>query len=98
MHALLDAAVGLHRHAQKLDAVAEFARGVEIGERDRRDAFDIDRAGIELGAEREARQDRKLLRGVVAFDVEGRIGLGIAESLRVAQARRRSRADPAPCG
>ena len=28
----------------------------------------------------------KLLRGVVALDVEGRIGLGIAEPLRLAQA------------
>ncbi len=48
-------------------------------------AFDIDRVGIDLGAEGEARQDRELLRGVVAVDVEGRIGLGIAEPLRLAQ-------------
>ena len=86
MHALLDAGFGSHRHAQQLDAVAELGRGVEIGERDRGNALDVNRVGIDLGAEREARQDGKLLRGVVAFDVEGRIGLGITEPLRLAQA------------
>ena len=44
MHALLDAGFGAHRDAEKLDAVAELVGGVEIGERDRGDAFDIDRA------------------------------------------------------
>jgi len=59
---------------------------VEIGERDRGDAFDVDRCFIDLGAEREARQDGKLLRGVVALDVEGRIGLRVTQALRLAQA------------
>ena len=48
--------------------------------------FDINRVGIDLGAESQARQDGELLRGVVAFDVESRIGLGITEALRLAQA------------
>ena len=71
---------------EQLDAIAEFVGGGEIGRRDRGNAFDIDRALIDLGAEGKARQDRELLRGVVAFDVEGRIGLGIAEPLRLLQA------------
>ena len=35
--------------------------------------------------EREAREDRGLLRGVVALDVGGRVGLGVAEALRVGE-------------
>ena len=91
MHALLDAGFGPDRDAEQLDAVAELAGGIEIGKRDRRNAFDIDGAGIDLGAEGEARQNGELLRGVVAFDVEGRIGLGIAQPLRVAAGSRRRR-------
>ncbi len=86
MHALLDSGFGFHRHAQELDAIAKLGRGVEIGERDRRNALDVNRVRIDLGTERQARQDRKLLRGVVAFDVEGRIGLGVAQTLRFTQA------------
>ena len=86
MHALLNSGFGLDRHAQKLDAIAKLGCGVEIGERDRRYALDVNRSGIDFGSERQARQDRKLLRGVVALDVEGRIGLGITEALRFAQA------------
>src|ERR1700722_2102286 len=86
VHALLDALPGLHRHAEELYAIAQLIGRIEIGQRDRRDALDIDRLGIEFGAEGQARQDRKLLRGVVAFDVEGRIGFRIAEPLCVAQA------------
>ena len=90
--------VGAHRDAEQLDAIAELVGGLEIGRRDRRDAFDIDRVGIDLGAEGEAGQDRELLRGVVAADVEGRIGLGIAEPLRLLQAVGEGQAPPAPCG
>ncbi len=71
---------------EQLDAVAEFFGGAQILRRDRGDAFDIDRALRHLGAEGEAGQNRKLLRGVVAVDVERRIGLGITETLRVLQA------------
>ena len=86
MHALLDAGLGLHRDAEQLDAIAEFVGGREIGRRDRGDALDIDRVRIDLGAECDRGEDRKLLRGVEAFDIEGRIGLGIAQPLRVLQA------------
>ena len=86
MHALLDALRGPHRDAEQLDAIAEFLRRAQIFRRDRGDAFDIDRALRHLGAEGEAGQDRQLLRGVVAVDVERRIGFGIAEALRVLQA------------
>ncbi len=43
-------------------------------------------------AEGKRRQDRKLVRRVVALDVEGRIGFGIAEALRFLQAVREGQA------
>ncbi len=76
----------LHRDAQQLHAIAEFVRRRQIGGRNRGNAFDIDRALVDLGAERKARQDRELLRGVVTLDIETRIGLGIAQPLRLLQA------------
>jgi hypothetical protein len=41
MHALFDAGVSAHRNAEKLHAVAELGRRIDIGECDRRDAFHI---------------------------------------------------------
>ena len=86
MHALLDAGVGALRDAEQLHAIAELVGGFEIGERDRLDAFHMHRVGVDLGAEGDAGQDRDLVRGVEAADVEGRIGLRIAELLRFLQA------------
>ena len=71
---------------KQLDAIAELIGGGEIGRRDRGNALHIDRALLDAGAEGERRQDRELLRGVVALDVEGRIGFGVAEPLRFLQA------------
>ena len=86
MHALLDALGGPHRDPEQFDAKAKFLRRAQIFRRDRGDAFDIDRALRDLGAEGEARQNGKLLRGVMAIDVERRVGLGIAQPLGVLQA------------
>ena len=86
MHALLDAVVGARGDAEQLYAKTEFVGGGEVGERDRLDAFDADRIGVEPRAERQRRQDRQLVRGVEAADVEGRIGLGVAQPLRLLQA------------
>src|SRR6516162_1933655 len=88
MYALLDALVGLDRDAQQFHAVAELSGPFEVFGRDRRYAFDIHGALIDLGAESQARQDRELLRGIVALDVEGGIGLGVTELLRLLQAVR----------
>src|SRR5713101_1770227 len=71
MHALLDAVLGLHRDSQELDAVAEIVGRTKVFGRDRGDALDIDRAGIDAGAEGETGEDRQLLRGVVTLDIEG---------------------------
>src|SRR6516165_1871470 len=86
MYALFDTGGGLDRDAEKFNAVAEFGRGIEIGRRDRRNAFAIDRARINFGTEGDARQDDQLLRSIVPFDIEARIGLRIAQPLRFLQA------------
>ena len=78
--------------AEQLDAIAEFVGRGEIGERDRLDAFDRNRVGVDLGAEGQRSENRHLVRGVEAADVEGRIGLGVAELLR--SARQASNASP----
>jgi hypothetical protein len=78
MHALLDPARGALGDPEQLDAVAEFGGGGEVGQADRLDAFDMDRLGVDFRAEGERGEDRKLVRGVEAADVEGRVGLGVA--------------------
>ena len=96
--ALLDARLGAAGDAEQLDAVAELVGRLDVGLRDRRDALDIDRVGIDLGAEGDRGQERELVRGVVALDVEGRVGLGIAEPLGVGEAVGEGEAAPAPSG
>src|SRR6202163_2830577 len=86
MHALFDALRGPHRDPDQLDAIAEFFCGAQVFRRDRRNAFDINRALRDPGAEREAGKNCKLLGGVMTVDVERRIGLGITKALRVLQA------------
>src|SRR5215467_9067128 len=86
MHALLDTFPGLKRDAEQLHAIAKLVSPLEVLGGDGRNAFDVDRALIDLGPEGEARQDRELLRCVVALDVEGGIGLGVTEPLCLLQA------------
>ncbi len=76
----------LHRDPEQLHAITEPVGGGEIGRRQRGNAFHIDCALIHLGAEGERGQDGELLRGVVTLDVETRIGLGIAQPLRLGEA------------
>ena len=52
MHALLDALRRLDRDAEQFHAITKFVRRGEIGRGDRRNAFDINSALIDLGAER----------------------------------------------
>ena len=68
-----------------LIAVAHVLGRLDVGLADRLDALHVDLVEVELGAEREARQNGELVRGVEAADVEGRIGFGIAELLRFLQ-------------
>ena len=70
-------------HAEQLDPVAELAGGTDIGLADIADAFHVDLFRGDAGAEGEAGEDGELVGGVVALDVEGRIGFRIAEALGV---------------
>ncbi len=71
--------------ADEADAVAQRLRLRDVGGDDVADAGD--RRGIEIDPrpEGQRRQDRELVRGVDAVDVEARIGLGIAQPLRLAE-------------
>src|SRR6478735_497722 len=68
---------------EQLDDVPGVARSIHHRLVDRGDALAVHRLQRHCRVEREARQDRGLLRGVVAFDVRGRVGLGVPEALRV---------------
>ena len=85
MHALLDAIVGFHGDAQELDPIAEVVGVGDVGARDVLDAFDIDRFNVRHRAEGQRCQDRQLVRGVETADIEGRIGLRVAQLLRFLQ-------------
>src|SRR3979411_3207320 len=86
MYGLFEALGGPHSDPEQLDAIAEFFRGAQVFRRDGRNSFDVNRALRDLGAKCEAGKNCKLLRGVVAVDVERRISLGITKALRVLQA------------
>ena len=49
------------------------------------DALVADVVDVHRRAEREAREDRHLRRGVGAADVVGRVGLGVAQALRLGE-------------
>src|SRR5262249_42804747 len=88
VQALLEAGPGALGNAEKFNAISALFGGLQIGERDRFDSPHVPRLGIDLAAKGETGQDRKLVGGIEAADVEGRIGLGIAELLRLLQASR----------
>ena len=61
-------------------AAARSARVIEL------DAFDRDRPGVDPRSERQRGENGELMGGVDPADVESRIGLRVAEPLRLAQA------------
>ncbi len=77
--------------------VAKLLGRLDVGRGDRGDALERDRSRCEISVPK-ARlvEDGELVRGVVAVDVEGRIGLGIAERAGRRRARPR-RAGPHSC-
>ena len=66
--------------------------------RDAGDALAVHRLERHGGVEREAGEDRGLLRGVVAADVGGRVGLGVAELGRGGERVVERLAVARPCG
>ena len=80
----------LRRHpgdAEQLDAVAHVGGGADVGEADPLDPLDGDALEIDPGPEGERGEQRELLRRVDPAHVEGRVGLGVAEPLRLGQHR-----------
>src|SRR3954454_24358177 len=85
MDALFDPVPGALRDAEQFYPEAEIFRRLEVGERHAFDAFDMDRFGVDRRGERKRGQDRELMRGVEAADIEARIGFGVTETLRLLQ-------------
>ena len=85
MHAHLDAVYIAARDAQVLDPVAQLLGVGHILAADVADAFDVDLVELQRDAKGDRGQDGELVGGINALDVEGRIGLGVAQRLRLGQ-------------
>ncbi|MCY1167141.1 hypothetical protein D9M73_70980 [compost metagenome] len=81
VHTQLDALGRLFGDAQQFDAVAELLGVFDVLRAQFGDAFDVSLVELHRDAERNRRHQGDLVRGVHAFDVEGRIGLGITQAL-----------------
>ena len=80
--AQLDAVRRAARDAEQLDAIAELLGVGDVRSAEFGDAFDVGAVELHRDAERDRREQRDLVSGVDALDVERRIGFGIAEPLR----------------
>ena len=87
MHAQLYAFGCPARDAEQLDAVTELLGVADIFLGKFGDALGIGLVQLHRDAEGDRRHDGELVRGIDAFDVEGRIGFGIAQALRLFQHR-----------
>jgi hypothetical protein len=85
VHAQLDAVVAALGDAQQLDAIAQLLGVGDVGRLQLRDALDVRLVELHRDAERDRAHDRRLVRRIDAFDVEGRVGLGITQRLRFLQ-------------
>ena len=70
---------------EQLDPVAELLGVGDVGRLQVDDAFDVGLGELHRNAERDRAHDRRLVGGVDAGDVEGRVGLGVAEPLRLGE-------------
>ena len=75
----------------QLEAEAELAGVLHVVGGDVLDALVGDLVEVHRRVERQPREDRHLRRGVLAVDVVGRVGLGVAERAAPRPARRRRR-------
>ena len=82
--------------ADQLELEPELARVLEVVGLDLLDPLVADLVEVHRGVEREPREDRHLGRGVAAVDVLGRVGLGVAEPLRLGQRLPRTSSRSAP--
>ena len=92
MHAHRQAAVAALGRADELQPEPELARVLQVVAVQVLDAFVGHVVEVHRRAERQAREDRHLRRGVAAGDVVGGVGLGIADALGLGQRLRVGRA------
>ncbi|EWS65311.1 hypothetical protein Y695_01444 [Hydrogenophaga sp. T4] len=83
MHAQLDALVGALGDAQQLDAVAQLFGVFDVGGAELGDALHVGLVELHRDAESDRAHERDLVRRIHPLDVEGRVGLGVAQALRL---------------
>ena len=71
----------LFGHGEELDHISQLGREGNVGGGDRADPFTVHVARHDPAPERDAGDDRRFGRGVVAFDIGRGVALGIAETL-----------------
>mmetsp|Transcript_7558 Transcript_7558/g.12975 ORF Transcript_7558/g.12975 Transcript_7558/m.12975 type:complete len:458 (+) Transcript_7558:1374-2747(+) len=93
-HPLLQPASGLLGHAQELDLIAHISGMPDVFDADPLDPFQLDPVKIHLGAKGDGGQDGQFVRRIDAAHVKLRIGLQVAQTIRlgkdlgIGQARR----------
>ena len=85
MHAQLDAFGRAPGDTEQLDAIAELFGVLDVDRIEPADPLDVGVLELHRIAEGDRAHDRHLVRRVDAFDVEGRVGLGIPQALRLGQ-------------
>ena len=85
VHAQFNALLAHFGDAEQLDAVAELFGVGDVDGLQLRDAFNMRALKLHRHAEGDGAHDGGFVRGIDAFDVEGRVGLGVAEFLRLFQ-------------
>ena len=83
VYAQFDTLVGFTGDAQQFDAVAQLFGIADVLAFQLADAFQVAVLEVNRRAEGEGGHDAQLVRRIVAFDVESRVGFGIAQLLRL---------------
>jgi len=87
VHAQLDALRGVLGDPEQLDSVAELLGVADVSFGEPGDPFLVALVELHRDAEGDRRHDGELVPGVHAFDIEGRVCLGIAEFFRFLEHR-----------
>ena len=85
LHAHVEPFVDERRRAHQPDRHSELARGLDVLRSHRLDALAQHVVGRDARAEGDCREDGHLRRGIGARHILGRVGLGVAEPLRLCQ-------------
>ena len=85
MDALLEPLIGQPRNTEKLNAVTELLRKVDVEPRYVADPLGVNSGKVNRAAEPDASENGELVRRIDAVDVKARISFGIAELLRLGE-------------